>query len=274
MSSCICICICIQGGGQEALVKVLLMMMMEERMETDSVSGEGGGVVMRDESRDLQFRPIQVDLGFTSVGNSSKVQGSAKWTSGRTIVEAQVKGPEASPAAAAAATSVTGEITVSVKAIVKPVAGMVTEQEQEIEDKVVKFVEGVLDKSCPPRTTVTVILHILSQDGSLLACVLNAAAAALLEAGIPLCGTPASVSLALPEAETNRVLLEPDSKEERYCSFTGTFSFLFSSLSPPTVIIMSTKGKGSSTKNCVVALAAAEHACKQIFQTMKGLFQT
>jgi exosome complex component RRP46 len=245
---------------------------MLESMKTDDGAVVVGAVVVRDDSRDLQFRPLQVDLGLTSVGNS-KVQGSAKWTSGRTVVAAQVKGPEASPAAATVATSITGEITVNVKAIVKPVAGMVTEQEQELEDKVVQFVEGVLDRSCPPRTTITVIVHILSQDGSLLACILNATAAALLEAGIPLCGTPASICLAMPEAEANRVLLEPDSKEERYCSFAGTFSFLFSSLSPPSIILMSTRGKGSTQNSVVVAMTAAEQACKQHFQTMKGLFE-
>ena len=37
-----------------------------------------------------------------------------------------------------------------------------------------------------PRSTITITLHVLSQDGSLLACCLNAATLALIDAGIPM----------------------------------------------------------------------------------------
>lgn len=91
--------------------------------------------------------------------------------------------------------------------------GPLTDSERDIEERIVRFVLGVLDPSCPPRTALTIIVQILSSDGSLLACIFNVVTLALLDAGIPLCGSPACVSFAI--TQQGKFWLEPDYKEEQ-----------------------------------------------------------
>jgi exosome complex component RRP46 len=68
-----------------------------------------------------------------------------------------------------------------------PYAG--TEQEREYEYNIRRTIEGVLQAALHPRTVVSVILQVMSEDGSLLACALNAACTALVDAAIPLSST-------------------------------------------------------------------------------------
>uniref|UniRef100_A0A7S3E4X2 Exoribonuclease phosphorolytic domain-containing protein n=1 Tax=Chloropicon laureae TaxID=464258 RepID=A0A7S3E4X2_9CHLO len=249
----------------------------------------------------LAFRPVEVELGLALVGNG-KVEGSARWASGGTCVTAEVKGPEATPAMAAgdaAAASGGDATTVTVKVIVRPVCGLAADREHELEDRIAKFVQSVLDRSCPPRTTVTVVVQILSEDGSLLACALNAAAVALLDAGVPLCGSPATVSIAMAQRAGSPadwvLLLEPDAREEAACEFVGTYAMLFASPGDGSgdrtqdndnEKPSEDKGKGSMESEIVhmscngratgdgtlLALSAAEKASEQMLAFMRSLF--
>jgi exosome complex component RRP41 len=63
-----------------------------------------------------------------------------------------------------------------------------------------------------PHSTITIVLHVLSQDGSLLAACLNAATLALVDAGIPMsdyvvaCTTGSTAAYADDEREADPVL--------------------------------------------------------------------
>ena len=146
------------------------------------------------------------------------------------------------------------------------------EREQDLESKVVSFVEGILDPSCPPRTTVTVVVQILSEDGSLLATILNATAMALVEAGVPLFGSPVAVSIAVADSGTPRVRLDPDLREESTCELVGTYAYLFVTEGDQTgasVVQASSMGR-SSAETAMLALATAEKAAEAVFHSRRG----
>ena len=250
-----------------------------ERDERRAIGFEGD---MRERRSPLQFRPLEAELGITGVGNG-KVEGSARWSAGRTVVTAEVKGPEASPSGLSHLGSTTqarseDQISVSVKAVVRPMSGLPTEREHELEDKMVKFVQSVLDPSCPPRTTITVLVQVLSDDGSLLAAILNATSAALLEAGIPLYGSPASVSIAM--TDNSAIYVDPDAREESTSQFVGTYTLQrtgplagsrqegFDTRS--TFVQVSTMGQASGQALCL-AEKAAQSASSSLFEFINNI---
>ncbi|KAI0169992.1 ribosomal protein S5 domain 2-like protein [Hypoxylon sp. FL1284] len=57
---------------------------------------------------------------------------------------------------------------------------------QELQATVSKSLAATLHTHLFPRSAISISLHILSQDGSLLACLINAATLALVDAGIPM----------------------------------------------------------------------------------------
>lgn len=70
-----------------------------------------------------------------------------------------------------------------------------------------------------PHSTITLNLHILSQDGSLLAACINAATLALIDAGVPMtdylvASTAASTSSSNSEDDIADPLLDLNSQEE------------------------------------------------------------
>ncbi|OTA94108.1 hypothetical protein M434DRAFT_30278 [Hypoxylon sp. CO27-5] len=56
----------------------------------------------------------------------------------------------------------------------------------ELQFILAKSLAAVLHTHLFPRSTISLSLHILSQDGSLLACLINAATLALIDAGVPM----------------------------------------------------------------------------------------
>jgi exosome complex component RRP41 len=57
---------------------------------------------------------------------------------------------------------------------------------QELQATIARALAATLHTHLYPRSTVVVSLHVLSQDGSLLAALINAATLALIDAGIPM----------------------------------------------------------------------------------------
>ena len=116
------------------------------------------GVGARHGRDDMEMRPAKIKMGVSKIGGLGKVEGSASWMCGKTIVVAEIKGPEVTSAISAAESR--RDIEVAVKAVVKPTVGLITEREHEIEEKIVRYVQGILDFSCPPRTAITTIVQV------------------------------------------------------------------------------------------------------------------
>lgn len=74
-------------------------------------------------------------------------------------------------------------------------------------------VEGAVQLELHPRTCIQVVVQVLQDDGGLLACVLNATCAALVDAGVPMTTMFGAVSCAL--SPTGAVVVDPDAAEEK-----------------------------------------------------------
>lgn len=83
---------------------------------------------------------------------------------------------------------------------------------QEMSHTISQAFEAVVFGNLYPHSTVNIILHVLSQDGSLLATCLNAATLALIDAGIPMrdyvaaCTTGSTASYASNDEEADPLL--------------------------------------------------------------------
>ncbi len=67
--------------------------------------------------------------------------------------------------------------------------GSGSELERQYEQTIRGTVEGVIQAAQNPRTAVSITLQVMSDDGALLACALNAACAALVDAAVPMTST-------------------------------------------------------------------------------------
>jgi ribonuclease PH len=109
-----------------------------------------------------------------------RADGSAKWVQDGSAVLAAVSGP-----AAAGPRRENSERAV-VEVVFKPCSGLAGSREREWEEVLRETVGGVLLAALHPRTLVTVVVQVLQADGALLSCAVNAACAALVDAGVPL----------------------------------------------------------------------------------------
>jgi exosome complex component RRP46 len=86
-------------------------------------------------------------------------------------------------------------------------------KETEFEFYLRNTLESVVLAALHPRTSISVIVQVLSEDGSLLSTAINATCLALLDAGISLKSLIGSVTCAISADGT--LLLDPDAKEEQ-----------------------------------------------------------
>ncbi|KAI1102477.1 ribosomal protein S5 domain 2-like protein [Jackrogersella minutella] len=95
---------------------------------------------------------------------------------------------------------------------------------QELQITVAKSLAAVLHTHLFPRSTITLSLHILSQDGSLLAGLINAATLALVDAGVPMtdylvaCSAGSTSSHAAADERADP-LMDLNSQEEQELPF-------------------------------------------------------
>ena len=122
-----------------------------------------------------------------------------------------------------------------------------------------------------PHSTISLHLHILSQDGSLLAACINAATLALIDAGIPmtdyLCAcTAASTSSSAADTDVSDPLLDLNQLEEQELPF----------------LTVGTLGRSEKVSVCVLEtrcrvervegmLAVGIEGCKRIREILDGV---
>jgi len=123
----------------------------------------------------------------------SRGDGSALWRQGGTSVLAVAYGPRA-PASAA---SEDPERCVVEVAWRPRSGGAPGPRERALEAAVARCAQGALLSGRHPRCAVLVALQVLSDDGGALACALNAACAAMVDAGLPMAFMFGAVACAL-----------------------------------------------------------------------------
>ncbi|KAI9072142.1 hypothetical protein K1719_011171 [Acacia pycnantha] len=148
-----------------------------------------------------QLRPLACSRGILN-----RAHGSASWTQGETKVLAAVYGPKAGTR------KNENPEKACIEVIWKPKTGQIGKLERESEIILKKSLESICIRSMYPNTTTSVIIQVVHDDGALLPCAINAACAALVDAGIPL--KHLAVAICCSVADSGYVLLDPNKLEE------------------------------------------------------------
>ncbi|KAL6216478.1 hypothetical protein ACLB2K_009701 [Fragaria x ananassa] len=149
-----------------------------------------------------QLRPLACTRNVLN-----RAHGSASWCQGDTKVLAAVYGPKAgtkrneNPEKAC------------IEVIWKPKTGQSGKAEREYEMILKRTLQSICILTLNPNTTTSVIIQVVNDDGALLPCAINAACAALVDAGIPLKHLAVAICCCL--AESGYVILDPSKLEEQ-----------------------------------------------------------
>ncbi|MCJ1438496.1 Exosome non-catalytic core component [Xylographa pallens] len=141
----------------------------------------------------------------------------------------------------------------------------------ELQSTIVSAFSAIIFTNLYPRSTITVSLHVLAQDGSLLAACLNAATLALIDAGIPMADyivacTAGSTSAYSSNDESADPLLDLNGIEEQELpSLTvGTVG----AKEKVSVLVMETRVQIGRVEGM---LAVGVDGCKQVREILDGV---
>jgi exosome complex component RRP46 len=149
-----------------------------------------------------QLRPLACSHNILN-----RAHGSASWSQGDTKVLAAVYGPKAGTKKNENPEKACIEI------IWKPKTGQIGKLEKEYEMILKRTLQSICVLTINPNTTTSVIVQVVNDDGALLPCAINAACAALVDAGIPLKHLAVAICCCLTESEY--VMLDPTKLEEQ-----------------------------------------------------------
>ncbi|KAE8056546.1 hypothetical protein FH972_013314 [Carpinus fangiana] len=169
-------------------------------MEIDRVDGRTAN----------QLRPLACSRNILN-----RAHGSASWSQGDTKVLAAVYGPKVGTK------KNENPEKACIEVIWKPKTGQIGKPEKEYEMIVKRTLQSICVLTINPNTTTSVIVQVVNDDGSLLPCAINAACAALVDAGIPLKHLAVAICCCL--ADSGCVLLDPTKLEEQK---TKAFAYL------------------------------------------------
>mmetsp|Transcript_32119 Transcript_32119/g.44531 ORF Transcript_32119/g.44531 Transcript_32119/m.44531 type:complete len:247 (+) Transcript_32119:285-1025(+) len=189
---------------------------------TDNVVSEA-----REDGRlDNQIRTLACERGLLA-----RADGSARWTQDQSSVVCAVYGPRAVPGYKEDPEQATLEVTLRPK---NQLPGMA---ETEFEKVLAGTLRSIIITSMHPRTAISVVLQIL-------ACCINSACAALVDAGIALTGLVSAVSLML--RPDGGLLLDPTLSETKEARARVTMAFSRTKALPPAPL--ETKGETEKAK--------------------------
>ncbi|CAI0442745.1 unnamed protein product [Linum tenue] len=149
-----------------------------------------------------QLRPLKCSRNILH-----RAHGSASWSQGETKVLAAVYGPKAGTK------KNEDPEKACIEVIWKPKTGQIGKAEKECEMIMKKTIQSICLLTINPNTTTSVIVQVVNDDGALLPCAINAACAALVDAGIPL--KHLAVAICCCVAEEGSVVLDPTKLEEQ-----------------------------------------------------------
>ncbi|CAJ1355473.1 unnamed protein product [Effrenium voratum] len=169
----------------------------------------------RDGRQGNQLRPPAMDLRPLL-----RADGSARFRFGDSAVVAAVFGPREPR-------SRHRELfdRATLEIVVRPAVGIPGPKERQMEAHLARQLEHVVLSTEYPRTQISVVVQLSSCDGSVAACAANAAALALLDAGVAMRATALSVAVAVKQTGGSPVLwLDPTAAEEAQCESLVTLA--------------------------------------------------
>ncbi|KAF3971094.1 hypothetical protein CMV_005278 [Castanea mollissima] len=149
-----------------------------------------------------QLRPLACSRNILN-----RAHGSASWTQGDTKVLVAVYGPKAGTK------KNENPEKACIEVIWKPKSGQIGKSEREYEMIVKRTLQSICILNINPNTTTSVIVQVINDDGALLPCAINAACAALVDAGIPLKHLAVAICCCL--ADSGYIILDPTKLEEQ-----------------------------------------------------------
>ncbi|KAG9456884.1 hypothetical protein H6P81_001392 [Aristolochia fimbriata] len=149
-----------------------------------------------------QLRPLSCSCNLLH-----RAHGSARWSQGDTTVLAAVYGPKAGTR------KNENPEKASIEVIWKPKTGQIGKLEKEYGMILKRTLQSICLLTIHPNTTTSIIVQVISDDGSLLPCAINAACAALVDAGLPLRHLAVGICCGL--TESGFVILDPTKLEEQ-----------------------------------------------------------
>uniref|UniRef100_UPI00398F14A7 exosome complex component RRP46 n=1 Tax=Pristiophorus japonicus TaxID=55135 RepID=UPI00398F14A7 len=184
----------------------------------------------------------------------SRPDGSACFTQGDTTVLAAVYGP--------AEVKVSKEIfdKATLDVLLKPKVGLPSVAEKSKEQMIRNTCEATILTALHPRSSITVVLQVIHDAGSLLSCCLNAACMALMDAGLPMKSVFCGITCVIDSG--GDILFDPTTKMEKEAA--AVFTFSINSVEKQ-LLMSSTKGSYSveELQQCV---AMCQKAAEKIFQ--------
>ncbi|XP_052305126.1 exosome complex exonuclease RRP46 homolog isoform X2 [Populus trichocarpa] len=157
----------------------------------------------RDDGRSpSQLRPLSCARNVLH-----RAHGSASWSQGDTKVLAAVYGPKAGTK------KNENPEKACIEVIWKPKTGQIGKLEKEFEMILKRTLQSICILTLNPNTTTSIIVQVVNDDGALLVCAINAACAALVDAGIPMKHLAVAICCCL--AEGGYVILDPTKLEEQ-----------------------------------------------------------
>ncbi|XP_010901343.2 exosome complex component RRP46 [Esox lucius] len=184
----------------------------------------------------------------------SRPDGSSSFVQGDTSVLAGVYGP--------AEVKVSKEIydRATLEVVIQTKVGLPSVKERAREQCVRETCEAALLSTLNPRSSLTLILQVVHDDGSLLACFLNAACMALMDAGLPMSCLFAGVTCAIDG--DGRIIIDPSAVQEKESRALMTFAI---DSKERRVMMSSTKGSFTvhELHQCV---AISQKASDNIFE--------
>ncbi|KAK6638926.1 hypothetical protein RUM43_007196 [Polyplax serrata] len=169
------------------------------------------------------------------LGPLSRPDGSALFTLGESMTLSAVYGPcEVKPQKL-----LTENATVEVS--YKPKTGLSSVTDKLKEATLTNICKTAILSSQHPRTSISVIVQEMQDSGGLLACSINCACLALMNAGIPLKYLFAAVSCMI--THDNEIILDPDSKQLKESK--ASFTIVFDSIDKN---VLSSESSGTFTK--------------------------
>lgn len=215
----------------------------------------------RPDLRDInRFRPFSCNVGAIS-----DCDGSCKFSQGNTTVVATISFAQSKSRY---------EIFDRASLIVSCSLGVNrVVEERDIIEAVEKSVLPAIRVLEYPRRVIVCNLHVLSEDGSLLSCAINASSMAVMNSGIQLSVAPLAVTV-FTVKDSKLVAIDPDEAEERVKAnsiLTVTFSNVNIDVGPKSIFskFQSKSIEGSSPDQIILMTDFAAHSANALYAFLK-----